>query len=170
MREVLDGLIAPLPAAQADVLVDLPATWLAVLTALERDAGLAKAAARFGFRPTLIAPISTMRASRLSMHSILAPATITARNFAGTDGDYRRWLNSKPRETLFERGGREVVFTRLRDWIVADPHKRDLPSPRRPGRASSTIRTTKCSRLAALMHTALGNAGELLGLPVEVPA
>jgi hypothetical protein len=176
MREVLDGLIAPLRAAQADVLVDLPAASLAVLTALERDAGLAKAAARFGFRPTLVVPISPIRASRISIADALdlGPGydVIAVRSeFWGNDGDYRRWLTSKLRETLFERGGREIVLPRLRGWIVVDLDERDLPfaAATRPG-VLDYPDDEMLTRWLALTHGALESAAELLGLSVEVLA
>ncbi len=71
MREVLDGLIRPLQDATADVLVDLPAASLGVLAALEREAGLSAGAARLGYRPTLVVPLSPMLASRTSIADAL---------------------------------------------------------------------------------------------------
>jgi hypothetical protein len=117
-----------------------------------------------------------MRASRLSIADALdlGPGydIVAVRSeFWGNDGDYRRWLSSKLRETLFERGGCEVVLPRLRGWIVVDLDERDLPfgAATRPG-VLDYPDDEMLTRWLALTHAALESAGELLGLSAEVPA
>jgi hypothetical protein len=172
MRDLLDGLIAPLRAARTDVLVDLPAASLAVLAALERDAGLAAGAARLGFRPTLVVPISPLVASRLSIADALLLGSgydiVAVRSeFWGNDGDYRRWLNSNLRADFLERGGREVVIPRLRGWIIVDLDERHLPfaAATRPG-VLDYPDDEMLTRWLAQTRLALNPAADLLGLPV----
>jgi hypothetical protein len=176
MRDVLDGLIAPLRTARTDVLVDLPAASLAVLATLERNAGLATGAARLGFRPTLVVPISPLVASRLSIAEALdlGPGydVVAVRSeFWGNDGDYRRWLSSKLRAQLLDRGGREVVIPRLRGWIIVDLDERHLPfaAATRPG-VLDYPDDEMLTRWLAQSRLALSAAGDLLGLPVGAPA
>jgi hypothetical protein len=159
-------------AARTDVLVDLPAASLAVLAALERDAGLAAGAARLGFRPTLVVPISPMVASRLSIADALElgdgyDVVAVRSEFWGNDGDYRRWISSKLRAQLLERGGREVLIPRLRGWIIVDLDERHLPfaAGTRPG-VLDYPDDEMLTRWLAQARLALGPAGELLGLPV----
>ena len=174
MRDVIEGLVAPLRAAQADVLVDLPAASLSVLAALERETGLAAEAARLGFRPTLVVPISPMVASRLSIADALElgpgyDVVAVRSEFWGNDGDYRRWFNSKLRAQLFKRGGREVVISRLRGWIIVDLDERHLPfaAAARPG-VLDFPDDEMLARWLTAARVALGAAGELLGLPAPV--
>ena len=174
MRHVIEGLIAPLRAAQADVLVDLPAASLSVLAALERDAGLAAGAARFGFRPTLVVPITPLIASRLSIADALElgpgyDVVAVRSEFWGNDGDYRRWLTSKLRAQLFERGGREVVIPRLRSWVIVDLDERHLPfaAATRPG-VLEFPDDEMLARWLMAARAALNSAGDLLGLPAPV--
>ncbi len=174
MRDVIEGLVAPLRAAQADVLVDLPAASLSVLAALERETGLAAQAARLGFRPTLVVPISPLVASRLSIADALELGSgydiVAVRSeFWGNDGDYRRWLTSKLRAQLFERGGREVVIPRLRGWIIVDLDEDHLPfaAATRPG-VLDFPDDEMLARWLTAARAALSAAGDLLGLPVPV--
>lgn len=173
MRELLDGLIRPLREAPGDVLVDLPAASLAVLAALEREAGLSAGAARLGYRPTLVVPISPMQASRLSIADALLgdgyDVLAVRSEFWGNDGDYRRWMQSALRGRLLERGGREVTIPRLRGWIVVDLDERHLPfaAGTRPG-VLDYPDDEMLSRWLIQARAALAGAGELLGLPAVV--
>ncbi len=174
MRDVIDGLVAPLRAAQADVLVDLPAASLSILAALERETRLATEAARLGFRPTLVVPISPLVASRLSIADALELGSgydvVAVRSeFWGNDGDYRRWLTSKLRAQLLERGGREVVIPRLRGWIIVDLDERHLPfaAATRPG-VLDYPDDEMLSRWLTTARAALDAAGDFLGLPTPI--
>ncbi len=174
MRDVIEGLVAPLRAAKADVLVDLPAASLSVLAALERETGLAAQAARLGFRLTLVVPISPLVASRLSIADALELGSgydiVAVRSeFWGNDGDYRRWLRSKLRAQLFERGGREVVIPRLRGWIIVDLDEDHLPfaAAIRPG-VLDYPDDEMLSRWLTTARAALNTAGDLLGLPTPI--
>jgi hypothetical protein len=170
MHQILQGLIAPLRSTRADVVVDLPASSLAALTTLERDAGLSAGAERLGFRPTLVVPISPLLASRVSIADALAlgpgyDLVAVRSEFWGNDGDYRRWLGSKLRTQLLERGGREVVIPRLRGWIIVDLDERNLPfaAAARPGVLDYPDDEMLTRWLAQTRH-ALHTAADLLGL------
>ena len=170
MREALDGLIRPLHTAPADVLVDLPAASLAVLAALEREAGLAQGAARLGYRPTLVVPISPMQASRVSVADALELGTgydlvVVRSEFWGDDHDYRRWRQSRLRAQLFERGGREITLPRLRAWIVVDldEQHRSFAAGTRPG-ALDYPDDELLARWIASARDAIAPASELLGI------
>jgi len=170
MREVLDGLIRPLQDASADVLVDLPAASLGVLAALEREAGLSAGAARLGYRPTLVVPISPMLASRTSIADALDlgdgyDVVAVRSEFWGNDGDYRRWLSSGLRSRLFAAGGVELVLPRLRGWIVVDLDEKHLPfaAGARPG-VLDYPDDEVLTRWLAQARTALSGAGPLLGV------
>lgn len=91
--------------------------------------------------------------------------------FWGNDGDYRRWLSSKLRAQLLERGGREVVIPRLRGWIIVDLDERHLPfaAATRPG-VLDYPDDEMLTRWLAQTRLALGTAADLLGLPVGAPA
>jgi hypothetical protein len=91
--------------------------------------------------------------------------------FWGNDSDYRRWLGSKLRAQLLDRGGREVVIPRLRGWIIVDLDERHLPfaAATRPG-VLDYPDDEMLTRWLAQSRLALGAAGDLLGLPVGVPA
>ncbi len=174
MREVLSGLIRPLSQASADVLVDLPAASLAVLASLEREAGLSAGAARLGYRPTLVVPISPMLASRTSIADALDlgdgyDVVAVRSEFWGNDGDYRRWLTSALRKRLLERGGRELVLPRLRGWIVVDLDEKHLPfaAGTKPG-VLDYPDDEVLSRWLVQARTALGAASDLLGLSTAV--
>ena len=157
MRDLLDGLIAPLRTARTDVLVDLPAASLAVLETLERDAGLATGAARLGFRPTLVVPISPLVASRHSIAEALDLGSgydiVAVRSeFWGNDSDYRRWLGSKLRADFLERGGREVVIPACVAGSSSIWMSGICPSPPPPSRGCSIIPTTRCSPAGSPKH------------------
>jgi hypothetical protein len=170
MHEILQGLIAPLRSATADVVADLPAGSLAALTMLERDAGLAAGAERLGFRPTLVVPISPLLASRVSIADALAlghgyDVVAVRSEFWGNDGDYRRWLGSKLRTQLIGCGGREVIIPRLRGWIIVDLDERHLPfaAATRPG-VLDYPDDEMLARWLAQARRALEPAADLLGL------
>jgi len=171
MFEVLNALISPLRDAVADVLVDLPASSLGVLAALEREAGLADGARRLGYRPTLVVPISPMLASRTSIADALDLGdgydVIAVRSeFWGIDNDYRRWLSSALRKRLLAGGGREIVLPRLRGWIVVDLDEKHLPFA--AGAKPGVLDYPDDALLAGWLvqaRTALGGASDLLGLP-----
>lgn len=174
LREVLNGLIGPLSEASADVLVDLPAASLAVLAALEREAGLSVGAARLGYRPTLVVPISPMLASRTSIADALDlgdgyDVVAVRSEFWGNDSDYRRWLTSALRKRLLEGGGRELVIPRLRGWIVVDLDEKHLPfaAGAKPG-VLDYPDDEVLSRWLVQARTALGAATDLLGLSTAV--
>jgi hypothetical protein len=174
MRDLLDGLIRPLRQAPADVLVDLPAASLAVLAALEREAGLSAGAARLGYRPTLVVPISPLQASRLSIADALElgdgyDVLAVRSEFWGNEGDYRRWMQSALRNRLFERGGREVTLPRLRGWIVVDLDEKHLSFAAGTRPAVLDYPDDEIlSRWLVQALAALAGAGEFLGLDTAV--
>jgi len=127
-----------------------------------------------GFRPTLVVPISPLVASRLSIADALELGSgydiVAVRSeFWGNDGDYRRWLRSKLRAQLFERGGREVVIPRLRGWIIVDLDEDHLPfaAAIRPG-VLDYPDDEMLSRWLTTARAALNIAGDLLGLPTPI--
>ena len=176
IHDVIEGLVAPLRSARADVLVDLPAGSLAALATLEHDVGLAAGAERLGFRPTLVVPIAPLLASRTSIADALAlgpgyDVVAVRSEFWCNEGDYRRWLGSKLRTQLFYRGGREVVIPRLRGWIIVDLDERHLPfaAAARPG-VLDYPDDEMLARWLVQARLALDPAADLLGLQIGVHA
>lgn len=173
--DVYNGLLEPLRVAQGDVLFDLPAASLDVLRRLESESGLSEGIARLDYRPTLVVPIAPTVASCSSVADALdlGPGydVVAVRSeMWGGSRDYRRWIGSRLRHRLFERGGKEIAIPKLEGWIAVDLDEHSLPfRVAAEGDALEYPDDELLRRWVLRARAALAPAAKELGITVAVP-
>lgn len=130
-------LVDVLESGKGIVLVDLPAESLDVLQAVEREYGLIALAGSFGYRLTLVTPITPFQASILNVASMLefgngSVDRVVVRNLMFGEGDrgaedFVLWDGSELEAQAKSVGTRIVDLPKLRLKVMAQIDARSIP-------------------------------------------
>lgn len=170
-----DG-IANLLSHGRELVVDMPGGSLGGLKALDDEAGLFAIVEASGFETTFVSMITPWvetwsDAAKIRSHFQQWSHLLVVNHDFGDDEDFRRWSGSETRKHLLANGSREIELPLLKSGVAAEIAYHRLrfhESGTSP--LLEVLDRGRAMKWLAAAKTAVSSVGDVLGLPVAVPA